>query len=72
MLRLYLEERYYGGCEIVDLVENLAIERVKELFGAAWANVQPHSGSAGQRSSNARMPKSGDKILGFGFITWCY
>lgn len=38
-------KRYYGGCEIVDKVEQLAIDRVKELFGAAWANVQPHSGA---------------------------
>ena len=38
-------KRYYGGCEIVDQVENLAIERIKELFGATWANVQPHSGA---------------------------
>ncbi|MDP4587329.1 MAG: serine hydroxymethyltransferase, partial [Flavobacteriales bacterium] len=38
-------KRYYGGCEIVDQVEQLAIDRVKELFGASWANVQPHSGA---------------------------
>ena len=38
-------KRYYGGCEVVDLVENLAIRRLKKLFGASWANVQPHSGS---------------------------
>ncbi len=39
------KKRYYGGCEIVDQVEQLAIDRAKELFGAAWANVQPHSGA---------------------------
>ena len=38
-------ERYYGGCKVVDEIEELAIERLKELFGASWANVQPHSGS---------------------------
>ncbi|MEQ9658874.1 MAG: serine hydroxymethyltransferase, partial [Fulvivirga sp.] len=38
-------KRYYGGCEVVDEIENLAIDRVKELFGASWANVQPHSGA---------------------------
>src|SRR5919205_52576 len=41
----YPGNRYYGGCECVDIVENLAIERAKQLFGAAYANVQPHSGS---------------------------
>jgi len=38
-------KRYYGGCEVVDKIENLAIERAKQLFGAVWANVQPHSGA---------------------------
>ena len=38
-------KRYYGGCEVVDVIENLAIDRAKELFGAVWANVQPHSGA---------------------------
>jgi glycine hydroxymethyltransferase len=42
----YPGKRYYGGCEVVDEVEQLAIERAKALFGAAWANVQPHSGSS--------------------------
>src|SRR5688572_6059908 len=41
----YPGRRYYGGCEVVDRVEQLAIDRAKELFGAAWVNVQPHSGS---------------------------
>jgi glycine hydroxymethyltransferase len=40
-------KRYYGGCEVVDEVEQLAIDRIKELFGAEWANVQPHSGRTG-------------------------
>ena len=42
----YPGKRYYGGCEVVDKVEQLAIDRLKELFGCAWANVQPHSGSS--------------------------
>ena len=41
----YPGKRYYGGCEVVDEIESLAIERVKELYGAEWANVQPHSGA---------------------------
>ena len=46
-------KRYYGGCEVVDEIENLAIERAKELFGATWANVQPHSGAQANASSSA-------------------
>ena len=44
----YPGKRYYGGCEFVDVAEQLAIDRAKQLFGAAYANVQPHSGSAGE------------------------
>ena len=44
MLKDILEKRYYGGCEIVDIVEQIAIDRAKELFGAEYVNVQPHSG----------------------------
>ncbi len=57
--------RYYGGCEVVDEVENLAIDRVKELFGAEWANVQPHSGSQANAAVYLACLKPGDKILGF-------
>ncbi|MBK7382257.1 MAG: serine hydroxymethyltransferase [Flavobacteriales bacterium] len=57
--------RYYGGCEIVDQVEQLAIDRVKELFGAAWANVQPHSGAQANAAVMLGCIKPGDTILGF-------
>lgn len=57
--------RYYGGCQIVDKVEQLAIERVKELFGVEWANVQPHSGSQANAAVMLAVLKPGDKILGF-------
>ncbi|MFZ1689140.1 MAG: serine hydroxymethyltransferase [Flavobacteriales bacterium] len=58
-------KRYYGGCEFVDQVENLAIDRVKKLFGAAWANVQPHSGAQANASVMLGCLKPGDTILGF-------
>lgn len=58
-------KRYYGGCEVVDQVENLAIERIKELFGATWANVQPHSGAQANAAVMLACLKPGDKILGF-------
>ena len=61
----YPKKRYYGGCEIVDQVEQLAIDRVKELFGAEHANVQPHSGSQANASVYFALMKPGDKILGF-------
>ena len=61
----YPGKRYYGGCEIVDQVENLAIERLKSLFGAAYANVQPHSGSQANTAVFSMVLKPGDKILGF-------
>ena len=61
----YPNKRYYGGCEIVDQVEELAIERAKELFGAEYANVQPHSGSQANTAVFAACLKPGDKILGF-------
>jgi glycine hydroxymethyltransferase len=57
--------RYYGGCEHVDAVENLAIDRVKQLFGAAWANVQPHSGAQANAAVMLACLKPGDTILGF-------
>jgi glycine hydroxymethyltransferase len=58
-------KRYYGGCEIVDQVEQLCIDRVKELFGAEWANVQPHSGANANSAVMLAVLKPGDKILGF-------
>ncbi|HEX6889296.1 MAG TPA: serine hydroxymethyltransferase [Chryseolinea sp.] len=58
-------KRYYGGCEVVDEVEQLAIDRAKDLFGAEWANVQPHSGAQANASVMLACLKPGDKILGF-------
>src|SRR5690625_1154035 len=60
----YPGRRYYGGCEFVDIVENLAISRAKELFGAEYANVQPHSGSQANMAVYQALLKPGDKILG--------
>ncbi len=59
------KRRYYGGCEVVDKVEQLAIDRVKELFGVEYANVQPHSGSQANAAVFLAVLKPGDKILGF-------
>ncbi|HEX8268853.1 MAG TPA: serine hydroxymethyltransferase [Flavobacterium sp.] len=61
----YPGKRYYGGCEIVDIVEQIAIDRAKELFGAGYANVQPHSGSQANTAVFSACLKPGDKILGF-------
>lgn len=58
-------KRYYGGCEVVDQIEQLAIDRVKELFGATWANVQPHSGAQANAAAFLAILNAGDKILGF-------
>jgi glycine hydroxymethyltransferase len=60
----YPGKRYYGGCEFVDIAEQLAIDRVKKLFGAEYANVQPHSGSQANQAVYLSMLKPGDKILG--------
>ena len=57
-------KRYYGGCEFVDTIETIAIERVKELFGAKFANVQPHSGSQANMGVYFSLLKTGDKVLG--------
>ncbi|HIX54131.1 MAG TPA: serine hydroxymethyltransferase [Candidatus Sphingobacterium stercoripullorum] len=57
--------RYYGGCEVVDEIETLAIDRAKELFGASWVNVQPHSGAQANAAVFLAILKPGDKILGF-------
>ncbi len=61
----YPGKRYYGGCEIVDQVEQLAIDRLKELFGAAYCNVQPHSGAQANAAIFLACLKPGDKVLGF-------
>lgn len=61
----YPGKRYYGGCEIVDEIEQIAIDRAKELFGAAYANVQPHSGSQANTAVFHAFLKPGDKLLGF-------
>jgi glycine hydroxymethyltransferase len=60
----YPGRRYYGGCEFVDVVEQLAIDRAKQLFGAAYANVQPHSGSQANAAAYFALVKPGDTILG--------
>jgi len=61
----YPGKRYYGGCEVVDVVEQIAIDRAKALFGAAYVNVQPHSGSQANTAVFFALIKPGDKILGF-------
>lgn len=61
----YPGKRYYGGCEVVDKVEQLAIDRLKELFGAAYANVQPHSGAQANAAVFLAILQPGDPILGF-------
>ncbi len=58
-------KRYYGGCEVVDEIEQIAIDRAKELFSAEWANVQPHSGAQANAAVMLACLKPGDKILGF-------
>ena len=60
----YPGRRYYGGCEVVDEIENLAIDRLKKIFGATWANVQPHSGAQANTAVFLACLKPGDKILG--------
>lgn len=61
----YPGKRYYGGCEVVDQIEQLAIDRLKELFGAEYANVQPHSGAQANAAVFLAVLQAGDKILGF-------
>ena len=61
----YPGKRYYGGCEVVDVVEQIAIDRAKELFGAEYVNVQPHSGSQANAAVYQAVLNPGDKILGF-------
>ncbi|MBK5209845.1 MAG: serine hydroxymethyltransferase [Flavobacteriaceae bacterium] len=61
----YPNKRYYGGCEVVDVIEQIAIDRAKELFGAEYVNVQPHSGSQANAAVYQAVLNPGDKILGF-------
>ena len=61
----YPGKRYYGGCEVVDIIEQIAIDRAKELFGAAYANVQPHSGSQANTAVFHACLKPGDTFMGF-------
>lgn len=58
-------KRYYGGCQVVDQIENIAIDRAKQLFGAEWVNVQPHSGAQANAAVMLAVIQPGDKILGF-------
>ena len=60
----YPGKRYYGGCQVVDEVENLAIERIKKLFGAEYANVQPHSGAQANAAVLLAVLKPGDVFMG--------
>src|SRR5256712_8059794 len=60
----YPGKRYYGGCEFVDVVENLARERAKKIFGAEYANVQPHSGSQANQAAYAAGLSTGDTLMG--------
>ncbi|UCH27717.1 MAG: serine hydroxymethyltransferase [Trueperaceae bacterium] len=60
----YPGRRWYGGCEVIDQIEQLAIDRAKELFGAAWVNVQPHSGSSANLASYFALLEPGDTVLG--------
>src|SRR5712671_1150821 len=60
----YPGKRYYGGCEFVDIAENLAIERAKRLFGCAYANVQPHSGAQANQAVYLALLRPGDTVLG--------
>ncbi len=61
----YPGKRYYGGCEVVDKIEQLAIDRAKEIYGAAYANVQPHSGAQANAAVYLTCVQAGDKVLGF-------
>ncbi len=65
----YPGKRYYGGCECVDVVEELARERAKELFGCEYANVQPHSGAQANMAVQFAILKPGDTVMGMNLIT---
>ena len=66
----YPGKRYYGGCEDVDIVETIAIERAKKLFGCDYANVQPHSGAQANMAVFFAMLKAGDTVLGMSLCRW--
>ncbi len=66
----YPGKRYYGGCEVVDQSEQIAIDRLKEIFGAEWANVQPHSGAQANAAVFSGCPESGRQIHGIESCTW--
>ena len=66
----YPGKRYYGGCEFADVVENLARDRAKELFGAEHANVQPHSGSQANAAAYMTLLEPGETILGLDLAQW--
>ena len=66
----YPGKRYYGGCQYVDVVEQLAIDRAKRLFNCAFANVQPHSGSQANQSVMLALIKPGDTVLGMSLAAW--
>ena len=63
----YPKRRYYGGCDQMDVVENLAIERARDLFGAEYANVQPHSGAQANMAAYFALIKTGDTVMGIEF-----
>lgn len=66
----YPGRRYYGGCQFIDVVENLAIDRAKQLFGAKYVNVQPHSGSQANAAAYMSLVEPGDTIMGMGLSCW--
>jgi len=66
----YPGKRYYGGCEFVDIAENLAIERAKELFGAAYANVQPHSGASASAAVLHALAQPLSPVTPFWVLSW--
>ena len=66
----YPRKRYYGGCEVVDKIEQIAIDRAKELFNVEYVNVQPHSGSQANSAVMLACLKPGDKILGFNLFSY--
>ena len=68
----YPGKRYYGGCEYVDVVEQLAIDRAKKLFGAEYANVQPHSGAQANTAVYFALLQPGDTILGMTYRWWSF
>ena len=66
----YPGKRYYGGCEYVDIVEDIARDRAKEIFGAEHANVQPHSGAQANMAVYFTVLEPGDTVLGMNLISW--